>query len=449
MALIQGPVTKAYISSLNFMDSRDYMKQVADVTNEVSTMVDALQLTDRVKVTDEIEYKHTENELLFKAGVIATIDATLNGASAGENILLTLTAGTNDALPIVGEIAMFANKKTGIVITVVPGTLSVTIQPFDAADILNPAGTAIAAAQSVIFFADAEIEGGDDPEVRQPQWVHSKNNVQNFKTAGEITDYQKVSAIEVVYGGNPYLMYKIQMDTFNRHKIKINNALLFGRQSVVVVDGKIRHTTQGFRPYVFGGDGTTKLTGGVTKIYSTLDKAALKDFGRKLDKNLAPDEYWGYLGGDCYANVDDAIIGLDGVKYSIDFSSFGSADPKKRAVDLGFDSYRIYGRTYHLNKIKQLDHKGLFGAAGFDFASEGYFMPTDKIKIDGGSGVSDRILLRVMSGDGTNFYPHMETVTGKLAPTPTNTKSVLHISYQTMCGLQVVGTDHFAVLYKS
>lgn len=452
MASIIGVNSKEYISSLNFMDKRDYLNQVMDVTNEQATIVDAMELTDRVKVTDVPEYIHTENAYLFKA---AAIDAVTGvgaeaGDGAGEVVKFTITAGTDNALPIKGELAMFVSKKVGIVTSVNTGTLEVIVKPLSTATILNPSGTTLVNGQSVIFFSQASAEGSDDPDTRQSEWAKSKNNIQIHKEAGEITDLQKVSAVEVIYNGKPYIMYKVQHDAFTRHKMKMSNALLFGQQSAVVDgDGKTAYTTQGLRNYILSGDGTTKLTGGIAKTYTggSLDKAALKDFSRRLDKAQAPDEYWGYVGGDLWAEIDDLLASVDGVKYSLNFGSFGAGDPKKRAIDLGFDTFKIYGRTFHMNKLKVLDHKGLFGATGFNFGSEGYFIPTDKIKIDAGGGTSDRMLLRVMAGDGTNFYPHMETVTGKLAPNPTNTKSVLHVSYQTIAGLQVCGTDHFGMLY--
>lgn len=455
MASIIGVNSKEYISSLNFLDKRDYLNQVLDVSNESSTLVDVLELTGRVKVTDSPEYIHAENQYLFKAAVIDSIAAT-SGDAAAEDVTFVVTTGTDNALPVVGEIAMFQNKKTAVVTSVNTGTRTVVAKPLNQAVAINASGTEILAAQRVIFFSAAAAEGTDDPSTRQSEWIQSKNNIQIFKEAGEITDLQKVSAVEVVYNGKPYIMYKVQHDAFTRHKMKMSNAMIFGQRSVTsgaagvtTADGKI-YTTQGLRSYIFSGDGITKTTGGVTEAYtkaSGIAKADILNLNRALDKNQAPDEYMGWVGGDLYAALDDFLFTLDGVKNAIDFSAFGQGDAKKRAVDLGFDSFRIYGRTFHLNKLKLADHKGLFGATGFDFASEGYFAPTDKIKIDAGGGTSDRMLLRVMAGDGTNFFPHMETVTGKLAPNPTNTKSVLHVSYQTIAGLQVVGTDHFACLY--
>lgn len=474
MAVIIGTNTKEYISSLSFpLDKKDYLNQVFDVTNESSTIVDVLELTGRVKTTDIPEFAHVENQYLFKAGNISAIDATNTGLTAGGTtfpaasiIKITLTAGTDNALPVVGEMAMFQNKRIGIVAVVDTTNRVITIKPIDTVNAIGAGVPAVATGQPVIFFSAGAAEGTDDPSTRQSEWVSSRNYVQIFKEAAEITDLQKVSAVEVNYNGKPYIMYKVQYDAFTRHKMKMSNALLFGIKgktnglwtgNTTDFFGGSVYTTQGLRNYILSGDGSVKTTGGVVEAYPkstgvvvTGAAGDIRTLSRTLDKNQAPSEYMGWIGGDLYAWLDEGLAALEGVKNGIQYNAFGQGDGKKKALDYGFDSFRLYGRTFHLSKLSLLDHKGLFGATvganSMDFSFEGYFVPQDKIKIDAGGGTSDRMLLRVMAGDGTNFYPHMETVTGKLAPNPTNTKSVLHVSYQTIAGLQVCGTEHFAML---
>lgn len=470
MAQITGPNTKEYISSLAFMDQRDYLNDVLDITNEGATMVDALEVTERTRVTKVPTYIHTENVLLFKACAIQGLSATAGrfGIAAGDPVDFTITTTLN-TFPVVGEQAMFQNKKQGIVTVSNTATGLITITPLGTAGALNTLNTApaLANAQNVIFFSAALGEGSDDPVARRSEWVKSSNNIQIVKEAGEITELQKVSAVEVKYNDKNYILYKVQMDALKRQKMKISNALTFGRQSISLgggisssvsgfndVLGNQVYTTQGLRPHIFGGDGVVKTVGGVTQLLSAaVTKAEYKTMFRALDRKQAPKEYWGYLGGDLYNDTDD-LFGMGtgtaaglGLQYSIDFSSFGKGDGKKRAIDLGFDSIRVYGRTVHLNRVALFDHAGLFGATGFDFSKEGYFVPMDKIKVDGGSGLQDRMMMRYMAAEGHDFGAYHEAVTGKLAPIPTNSKSVLHISYESIVGLHVCGTEHFAAMY--
>ncbi len=468
MPQITGVNSKEYISSLAFMDQRDYLNEVLDITNEQATMVDALELTGRTKTTKVPEYIHTENVQLFKPCIITSLSATAGrfGLSAGHPVDFTLVTTLN-TFPVVGELAMFQNKKVGIVTVANTSSGLITVTPLGTAgntNILSGVGTPIANTQTVIFFSGAFGEGSDDPTTRKAEWAVSKNTVQIIKEAGEVTELQKVSQFEVKYDGKNYIMYKVQMDALNRLKLKISNALTFGYKSKSGVNGAVYdasnnqvYTTQGLRPHILAGDGTDKLTGGVTQqVAGAIAKTDYRALFRGLDKKQAPKEYWAYVGGDLRADTDDLFAsGLGtaagvGLQYSIDFSSFGKGDAKKRAIDLGFDSIRIYGRTVHFSTMPLLDHTGLFGATGFDFGYEGYFIPCDKIKIDGGSGMQDRMVMRYMDGGGQhNFGQYHEAVTGKLAPTPTNSKSVLHVSYEAIVGLHVCGTDHFGMIYKT
>jgi len=75
MATITGAVSKAYISSLNFLDKRDYLNQVFDTTGETPTMVDDLELTQRMQVTDVPSFRHTEAQYRFKAANILSVGA--------------------------------------------------------------------------------------------------------------------------------------------------------------------------------------------------------------------------------------------------------------------------------------------------------------------------------------------------------------------------------------
>ena len=118
---------------------------------------------------------------------------------------------------------------------------------------------------------------------------------------------------------------------------------------------------------------------------------------------------------------------------------------KKKALDFGVNSVHLYGRSYHITKIGAYDHEELFGAGAFDFSQEGYLIPTGKIKCDKSGATKERILNRFMAGDGEDFGGMNETVTGKLAPNPTNTTSVLNVGYQTISGLEVLGVRHFGI----
>lgn len=436
-------VDREYVSSIAFMEQRDILKEVLDVTSEDTNILDIMDMAGRSEVTDVVDYHHFENDYLFTSGLIS---AAVTGGS-GVDVACVITVATTDELPVVGENAMNDDSKLiGWVSAVDTGAKTFDLKPKVGT---NWTVTGIpASGETMIYFSGSFGEGSEDPEGRQPKWNRSVNNIQIFKESGTITDLQKVSKVEVNYDGKPHVMYKMQHDTLMRHRAKIAYAYLVGEKDKRTdADGNAVYNTQGLRQYILGGDGAVATTGGVEQGYTagSFAKSDFKVMSRKLDKKGAPDEYWAWFGGDLHAENEDMFHSLDNVKNGgIQYNSFGKGDGKKKALDFGINSVYLYGRSYHFTKLKAYDHEELFGAGNFDFAEEGYLIPTGKIKVDKGGATKERILNRYMSGDGTDLQ-HVETVTGKLAPNPTSTKSVLSVGYESVCGLEVLGVKHFGM----
>lgn len=467
MAALIGKVDKAYISSINFLDQRDILEQVLDVTSEDAQFLDIMELTGRTKVTDVPEYDHFENTYQYRKGVVSSVDTTYNGNSADERLRFTLTS-VEEAKPKRGDLVMFqpnttaGAKKMGYVLQVTGYVVDVI--PLYSGATIDPNGTPIGSNQVVAFFSNTSPEGSSDPESKRPEFKRSRNFVQIFKNSAKITDLQKVSKVEVKYGGKEYIMYKLQHDALSKHRLDMAFAFLTGRKgkfNEYISDGgltfgsnDLTYTTQGLRHYVLEGDGPsgfgTLTTGGVDKaLGGTIDRAAIRDVNRKLDKTGAPKDYFAFAGGDIAADLDEVVTQIAGIKESIDYSAFGTGDARKRAIDLGIDSVRLYGRTWHVKRLSAFDHPEVFaaeaGSEKFNFEKELYLVPTDKIKADASGDLYDRICVRYMSGDGTDLM-YMETLTGKLAPNPTSDAAVLQVGYQTVAGLQAVGLRQFAIV---
>lgn len=455
MALLTGRVDKAYISSISLMDERELLHQVLDTTGEDATIMDIFETAGRMVQTDQTDYTLKTNDYIFRSGLISAIDGTNNGEDAGatnETAVITLTA--DEELPIVGDHAMFTNKRQGRVTAVNTGTRVVTVTPYsnDNSDTLSPVGSTIATAQRVIFFSGSYGEGSDDPSTKKPTFKTSTNNIQIFKTAGEITDVQKVATVEVNYDGKKFILYKMQNDTFFNHRAKIAYGLLT-QKKFKTTDGSGYDTwgTQGLRQYILNGDGSVLTTGGVdVPLSTTITLANFRTMSRALDKRGAGPEYWLWVGGDLCADLDDVLSNLGPViNGGITYNSWGIGDGKKKTIDLGVDSFKFYGRTFHKKIIKAYDHSEVYGATGFNFGSEGYLIPGGKAKIDHSGATMDCLRVRYMANDGTDFGGYQETLTGKLAPTPTNTSSVLHWSYQSIMGLEATNIRQFGIFSKA
>lgn len=454
---VAGTVNKSYISSISFLDKRDILNQVLDITDEGRNILDIMEMTGKMKRTEVPTYSHFENKYVFKAGVVKAggIDAVKIG-TVGLDIKITIN-GTSDTLPVVGELVMFENGEIGWVTVVTPsasaGASTFEATPLDTSVALNTAGTQAGMdGQTMIYFSNGSYEGSGSPEGRKPEFTRTENQIQIFKASAKVTELQKVSAIEVDYNGKPHIMYKLQHDTLLRFRQQIAFGLLAGKKAKKTdADGNEAYFTQGLLNYIRGGDGSVNTVGGVVEPLggSAIVKADFKTVSRALDKTGAPSEYWLWCGGDIDADIDDIFHNDQYYKSGgIDYTSFGIGNGKNRAMDLGMDSFRAYNRTWHKHKLLAFDHPEVFGATGYDFSGTAFAIPTGKIKADASGNTMDRICVRYMAGDGTDLR-YVETLTGKFAPRPTNDDAYLKVSYEAVMGLEVGGVNQFAIFEKN
>lgn len=461
----RGTTTKAYISSINFLDQRDILNEVFDVTSEDATILDIMELTGKMSPTDVPQYSAFMDDYLFQTGLVASVPGAGAGsglvslASSDPNGVLTVTltaqtladGNTSFNTPLVGELCMLPNKQLGRVRSVT-STSIFTIEPINQTDVLNVLTPVVTAASVIVFYSDAQGEGDSDPIGRKSRLIRTENQVQIFKTANAITDIQKVSKVEVRYSGQDYIMYKLQHDTLRQHRMKIAFQMLVGKKSTMTdtVTGNTVYMTQGIRQSILAGDGTVYTVGGIATALGGVapTQAQLKTMNRSLDKRQAPKEYQLWCGGGFRAGFQDLVLGLTGLTSGgIVYNAFGDGDGKKRALDLGVDTFRIYGRTLHVKTIDAYDHPNVFGGPQFGASSldqEAYFIPSGKIKTDLAGKTDDYLRIRYMAGDNTDLK-YYEAVTGKLAPTPTDGAAVLRFSYESVMGLQAIGTRLFAI----
>ena len=75
-----------------------------------------------------------------------------------------------------------------------------------------------------------------------------------------------------------------------------------------------------------------------------------------------------------------------------------------------------------------------------------YFLPMNQIKTDVSGNTVDRFRLRYMAGNGVDLK-YRETLTGNMAPVPTNSSSYLEVAYEAVMGLEILGAEQFAKMY--
>jgi UDP-2,3-diacylglucosamine pyrophosphatase LpxH len=433
-------LNRTYVSSINFMDQREILGQVLDLYDEMDTIVDVMMETGRFVVSDQETFYYHVNERLHKAATSAGI---LAQPAAGAASTVALTAGS--VKPRVGDIMLTPGRYRSLV-TAVSGN-DVTVKPLNDASIAHEALTATT---KLTFFSNAYAEGTDVNGGYIYGTSLYSNNIQIIKGEFSVTDLQAMTKVEVEFEGKNYYFIKGQADAFNRFKMDVAYAWLLGEKSNNLTDanGKKVLTTHGLEKSVRGSGINLPLA---TNDFATFE-ANFRSFNRAIDQARGPKEYWMWNGPDISNYIDDWLTQKEGLKAGgIQYNSFGASNPKQRSVDLGFDSFKIYNRTFHKKTLDALDNIELTAAAGFTYPSTMFLIPATKIKCNHSGEMKDRFRVRYLEApqnSGVNVASskeYYEVLTGGLAPVPTSNTMELNISYQTWQGPEFLGLEHFAV----
>lgn len=438
--MISQQLDRQYVSSIQFMDQREIMNKVLDLYDEMDTIVDIMQSTGRYIPSSQETFYYHVNERLHRA---ATSAGVLAQPAVGAQSTVALTAGS--VKPRVGDIMLTAGRYRSLV-TAVSGN-NVTVKPLNNTVIAHEALTGTS---KLTFFSNAYAEGTDVNGGYVYDTSLYSNNIQIIKGNFSVTDLQAMTKVEVEFEGKNYYFIKGQADAFNRFKLDVAYTILLGEKSNNLTDaaGKKVLTTHGLEKSVRGSGIQLPL---VTTSYADFE-ADFRDFNRAIDQARGPQEYWMWNGPDISNYFDDWLAQKDPLKNGgIVYNSFGQGDQKKRSIDLGFDSFRIYDRTFHKKKMAALDNIELTAASGFTYPNTMFLIPATKIKCNHDGEMKDRFRVRYLEApqnSGINVASskeYYEVLTGGLAPMPTSSKMELNIAYQTWQGPEFLGLEHFAI----
>jgi hypothetical protein len=444
MAISTGRVDAAYMSTLAFMKDREAFKEILDTQREAD-FLDFMEIVGRAKASDQEEYEHTENDSVFASIIVESFTGVAPAPDTDSVVTLADASHYNSgksSAPVVGEEVLLPNRMKALIVakdSSVDNAHTITLRPNAGEDIVAALGAGMVLSLPNTAFAD----GLGSPEGRRFNILNFKNNVMITKDAFAITVGQKVTKQYFNHAGSPFFLAKGQHDTLLHFRLQEANALLTSQGSTYTdAQGNTVKTTRGL-------DKEIRTNGYDHAVIGTVfAKEDMRAIDKKLSRVNAPDDFWFLVGSTLNQDVDDLFFTLEGLKNgAIRYDSFGSANAKQRAVDLGFDSYRVYNRTFHKKRLKALNQQYVTAASdAFTYPSTGYMIPTDKVK-DAKKGDSmDRICVRYREGDGTSLGYH-EAWTGKFAPKgATNDISEARLHYERHSGLQVAGAKDMVVV---
>lgn len=422
-----------YVSTVSMLQQRELLNQALDIQEVEWNFMDFLELMNREQVTVQPTYTEFVNEDVYTLGTVA-----VGGGGTGTSVTVTLTDA--EAATVTPGSLCFDHSNPAVIgyVKSVTGN-DIEVHSYDGATSMT-----FTEGNLVSFYSTAAGEGSDTIVGKRYKLTPYTNQVQIFKWSVKITDIQKVSKVEVEFNGQPYYMIKAQHDALMKHRSDISFGLFFNKKAgsfntpnstLEDADGNPIQLTGGLDEYI--------TSRGVDQTVSTsIDIDEFRTLTKTLDLRRAPNEYLVLTSSQKNIELDDLFNAMDttpvleNARFSVD----------GRNIDLGVDSWRIYNRTYHKKWLPMLDAKNVTNFANAPTSIDAaYFLPMNKIKTDVSGNMIDRFRLRYMAGDGTDLK-YRETLTGGLAPIPTNSSSYLEVAYQSTVGLEILGAEQFAKL---
>lgn len=444
--MASATLSKSYVSSLSFVDNRELLRQILNVTNEDMSFVDIMEMLGRMVPTTQPKYTNWVNSELYDTDTIVSV-TDLSGGSGQGNATVVITSASGTSFPIAGDLILFPSGYLGYIQAVTADAGGDQLTVYAVNQNVTTAMLAGAAGQVVSFISNAQGEGSGAPGTRRYGVTARSNIVQIFKNSAKITDVQKASKVEFVYEGKEYYFYKLQHDLLMKHRGDISHAMIFGQISdenftattSLLSDASSNRvqTTRGLREYVT----TYGINDSAAPNLFNLDY--VKSLVRRFAAARCPEEYMvlgGIEGAIAFTEFAGALTG------AVEFSPNARININGSTVDVDVETWKGFGHTFMFKRLPILDHKetiNFTGSAGFQ--NEMYFLPMDKVRDEGSGADIERFRMRYLSGDGLDFR-YLERMDGKLAPNPTSLDAVLQTEYQSIMGLEVLGPDHFALV---
>ena len=416
-----------FIDEINKPDNRDQLVKTYGYQQISGGLTGFLNLTGAVRASgtaDEVQYWE---ETRLHAYATVTLAAT----AATTATTLTLTKATSDASVLrLNDVVLWDGNVRGIVTAISPAgeiahnaTASYTVEILNG----NIGATAATGAYNLPVIGNLFAQGSDQNSGYLESNVIKRTNAYSIiKEVFKVTGSQATNIGWVNVGNGDYRWYvKGEMDTRARFLDKREMMLLLGE----TISNGITTTNIGGLPTAGEGYFAAIENRGIVQSGEINDFVEMDVLIEELDKQGAAPEYAMYVNTSQALAIDDMVASLNGAAGFADVTS-GISAFGGRGSELGFDSFKRGGYTFHKHSWKLLNDPTLL--SGSDYL--GAMIPLTTV-VDPKTG--NRAAALELNYKDTNGYSReMEHwMTGSiLGVNNTNTDS-LQFNYRSECAL--------------
>ena len=429
-----------FIDEINKPDNRDQLVKTYGYQQISGGLTGFLNLTGAVRASgtaDEVQY--WEETRLHS---YATVSLAATAASTATS--LTLTKATGDASVLrLNDVVLWNGGVRGMVTAVSPtgevahnATASYTVEILNG----NIGATAATGAYNLPVIGNLFAQGSDQNTGYLESNVIKRTNAYSIiKEVFKVTGSQATNIGWVNVGNGDYRWYvKGEMDTRARFLDKREMMLLLGQS----ISNSITTTNIGGLPTAGEGYFAAIENRGIVQNGEINDFGEMDILIEELDKQGAAPEYAMYVNTSQALAIDDMVASLNGAAGFADVTS-GIGAFGGRGSELGFDSFKRGGYTFHKHSWKLLNDPTLLAGSKY----LGAMIPLTTV-VDPKTG-SRAAALELNYKDTNGYSREMEHwMTGSILGVNNTNEDSLQFNYRSECTL-VTRAANQHILIKS
>ena len=416
-----------FIDEINKPDNRDQLVKTYGYQQISGGLTGFLNLTGAVRASgtaDEVQYWE-ETRLHSYATV------SLAATAATTATTLTLTKATGDASVLrLNDVVLWNGNVRGMVTAISPtgevaydATASYTVQILNG----NIGATAATGAYNLPVIGNLFAQGSDQNSGYLESNVIKRTNAYNIiKEVFKVTGSQATNIGWVNVGNGDYRWYvKGEMDTRARFLDKREMMLLLGQS----ITNSLTTTNIGGTPTAGEGYFAAIENRGIVQSGEINDFGEMDLLIEELDKQGAAPEYAMYVNTSQALAIDDMVASLNGAAgfttTTTGLGAFGG-----RGSELGFDSFKRGGYTFHKHSWKLLNDPTLLSGSKY----LGAMIPLTTV-VDPKTG-SRAAALELNYKDTNGYSREMEHwMTGSILGVNNTNEDSLQFNYRSECAL--------------
>jgi len=416
-----------FIDEINKPDNRDQLVKTYGYQQISGGLTGFLNLTGAVRASgtaDEVQY--WEETRLHS---YATVSLAATAASTATS--LTLTKATGDASVLrLNDVVLWNGGVRGMVTAVSPtgevahnATASYTVEILNG----NIGATAATGAYNLPVIGNLFAQGSDQNTGYLESNVIKRTNAYSIiKEVFKVTGSQATNIGWVNVGNGDYRWYvKGEMDTRARFLDKREMMLLLGQS----ISNSITTTNIGGLPTAGEGYFAAIENRGIVQNGEINDFGEMDILIEELDKQGAAPEYAMYVNTSQALAIDDMVASLNGAAGFADVTS-GIGAFGGRGSELGFDSFKRGGYTFHKHSWKLLNDPTLLAGSKY----LGAMIPLTTV-VDPKTG-SRAAALELNYKDTNGYSREMEHwMTGSILGVNNTNEDSLQFNYRSECAL--------------